>query len=409
MNIPAFIVRRLFRVKNKTFTRVIIRICIIALSISLAAMIVGLSFVRGFQQSVKNKFYDVWGHIHITPALADVSNIYQESNFNLDTTLIKNLNSLDEVQKIQAFDMQSLILKSKTEMEGLILRTVLEQEDLAYLAKKYHFNDRNINDLDSTGIIISDKTAKKLQVKIGDKLIAYFLFPGQARPALYRFYLKNIYDTGLDEFDNGFVFCGAKALQKARNDSSIKVQLYQIELKNNANTKALSDSIYFKYLEAPLNAYTIEDRFSNVFLWLSMLSSNESIIIGIMFIVAIMNVIGTFLILILERTQMIGILKSMGMRNFKILQIFLRMALRIIVQGVLFGNLIGLLILYLQNKFNLIKLKSSVYYVNTIHVDFYWWHYILLNLVFVIVLMLILLIPAIIIKKIKPLKALKFE
>ena len=371
-------------------------------------MLIGLSLIKGFQQGVKDKFYSNWGHIHITPYLADPNHYLQEEKVIYNDTLLNNIATFDNVKSIVPFGLQSVIIKSKDEMEGIVLKSGFPNYPNSLKLEEGSPIDYSDSSY-SQDIIISKSLATKLQVKLNDKLRLYFLLPNVNAPKPRKAIVKGIFNTGLEEFDNQIAFCDHRLIQNVTKDSATLIQGYEINVHRLDEIKSTKESIYKKFIEPPLYAYTLKERFENIFSWLSMMKTNERLIIGIMIIVAIMNMISTMLILILERTQMIGVLKSLGMHSSKLSKVFYVSGLRILVFGLLIGNALGLLIIFLQQTFGFIKLDPSVYYVRTAPVLYAWPSFLFINVLVILVMLLVLIIPTFIVRTIKPVKALQFK
>jgi lipoprotein-releasing system permease protein len=394
---------------KNSFSGTIIRIAIIAVGLSVGAMIIGVSFIKGFQQGVQEKFYSSWGHIHITPFLADPNNILQEETFPVNDTLLNKITALTSVVKAHSYSLQSVIVKSKKEVEGLALKGYRSKKDFDFISKSISSGTIPNFNTTSQEILLSKTSAKKLKVKVKDKLLLYFLLPGEQNPRIRKVNVAGIFATGLEEYDKSLALCSQALLNDIRNDSISQIQGYEIYIKDATNAEVIKDKIYKDYVEAPLYVYTVKERFENIFTWLSMLSVNEKILISIMLIVAIMNMVTTLLILILERTQMIGILKSLGMRFGPLMNIFLSSAFYILVLGLCLGNLLGLGIIYAQKTLGFIKLNPDVYYIDTAPVIFPWSYILFINGLVILIMLVVLIIPSLIIKNITPIKALKFE
>ena len=371
-------------------------------------MIVGLSLIKGFQKGVKDKFYNNWGHIHITPYLSDPNHYLQEEKVPLDVELFNKLREYPNVKSVHPFALQSVLLKSKHEMEGLVLKTIfLGNNDPIELTKgsQIDLSDSNY----SNDILLSESLSKKLQVKLGDKIRLYFLIPGNQTPKPRKGIIKGMFNTGLQEFDNQIAYCDNRLIQNVTKDSLQLIQGYELDVMNIAKIQQTKEAIYQDLIEPPLYTYTLRERFQNIFSWLDMMKTNERLIISIMIIVAIMNMLSTMLILILERTQMIGILKSLGMPNAKMSSIFYVSALRIIGWGLLLGNAVGLLLIFLQRQFGFIKLDPKVYYVKVAPAIFDWTSFVFINILVIVVMLIILLLPTLLIRTIKPVNALQFQ
>ena len=371
-------------------------------------MIVGISLVKGFQEGVKNKFYENWGHIHVTPYLADPNHYLQEEKVLLNDSLQKEMMSYDNVERVVPFALQSVIIKSREEMEGIILKSSFKSAPNTPALMKgnpIQFTDSGY----SNNIVLAQSLANKLKVKLNDKIRFYFLLPNNATPVPRKGIVSGIFETGLQEFDNQIAFCDHELIMNVNKDSVKRIQGYEVYVKDLSKIEETKENIYTDLIEPPLFAYTIRERFENIFSWLGMMKTNERLIIGIMIIVAIMNMISTMLILILERTQMIGVLKSLGMHNTKLSKVFYASGLRILSIGLLLGNALGLLFIFLQTTFGFIQLNPEVYYVSTAPVVYAWSAFLFINILVILTMLFVLLIPTIIIRNIKPVKALQFK
>lgn len=406
--ISSFIAQRIALGRKNSFSATIVRVAIAAVALSVAVMIVGISLVKGFQEGVKSKFYENWGHIHVTPYLADPNHYLQEEKVQLKDSLVKAIASYDNVKKVAPFALQSAIIKSKEEMEGIILKSSFQSAPntpTLIKGKTIQFFDSAY----SNHIVLSQSLANKLKVTVNDKIRLYFLLPNSPTPTPRKGIISGIFETGLQEFDNQIAFCDHELIKNVTKDSLTRIQGYEVYVKDLSKIEESKEKIYNELIEPPLFAYTIRERFENIFSWLGMMKTNERLIIGIMIIVAIMNMISTMLILILERTQMIGILKSLGMQNTKLSKVFYVSGLRILLIGLLIGNVFGFLFIFLQKTFGFIQLNPEVYYVSTAPVVYAWPSFLFINVLVIGVMLLVLLIPTIIIRNIKPVKALQFK
>jgi lipoprotein-releasing system permease protein len=407
-SLSSFIAQRIALGRKNSFSATIVRVAIAAVALSVAVMIVGISLVKGFQEGVKNKFYENWGHIHVTPYLADPNHYLQEEKVLLNDSLQKEMMSYDNVERVVPFALQSVIIKSREEMEGIILKSSFKSAPNTPALMKgnpIQFTDSGY----SNNIVLAQSLANKLKVKLNDKIRFYFLLPNNATPVPRKGIVSGIFETGLQEFDNQIAFCDHELIMNVNKDSVKRIQGYEVYVKDLSKIEETKENIYTDLIEPPLFAYTIRERFENIFSWLGMMKTNERLIIGIMIIVAIMNMISTMLILILERTQMIGVLKSLGMHNTKLSKVFYASGLRILSIGLLLGNALGLLFIFLQTTFGFIQLNPEVYYVSTAPVVYAWSAFLFINILVILTMLFVLLIPTIIIRNIKPVKALQFK
>lgn len=410
MKLSLFIANRIAFNEQNSFSRFIVRIAIIAITLSVSVMIVGTSITQGYQEVISNKFYNCWGHIHVTNFLPDASSLLNDEKIIYDENLVKNINSISEVKLVQPYSIQSCIAKSKTDMEGLLLKGISNNESFEkihnYLSKGELINFSDTSDYQ---LLLSQHTCDNLGLKIGDKLILYFLNKNQFQPKARKTIVKGIFNTGLEDYDKLFAICDARLIHAINQDSANTIQGYEIYLNTPTKADQIQQEIYDNFLTPPLQTYTLQQRFASVFSWLGMMKMNERIIIIIMLIIAIINMITALLILILERTQMIGMLKSMGMKNAAIQKIFLINSTQIIAIGVTFGTIIGIGICLLQKYAGIIKLDEATYYVKTVPIAMHIQNILWIDTITIISCVVLLLIPSYIIKSITPVKALKFN
>lgn len=407
------IARRLRMYKSKTFTAFIIKVAIVAVALSTTVMILGTAITRGYQQLISKKFYEAWGQIHITHLLPDPSSFLNEEKMMIDSNLIQHIyNNIPQVASIHSYGMQTCLLKTTNDLEGLLIKGV-DNDRSTLLQKEYIIRGEAIQfENDTTNVVqlvVSQSIAQKLSIDTGMNLLIYFVSPEENTPKARKAIIKGIYKTGLEDYDNHIVICNLAQLNKINNDAEGTIKGYEIYLKDNTNSKAVKKTLEDEYLELPVKAYRIEERFDNIFSWLSLMKMNERVIIIIMFVIAVINMMTALLILILERTRMIGILKAMGMQNISIEKIFLWSSLHIMLKGILIGLLLALLLCYAQSNWGIVKLNEAIYYVNQvpIYVDIY----AILTIVFgfIVICALLLIIPVWVVKYISPVKAIRFQ
>ena len=412
MNIPFYIAKRLAFNEKKSFSKFIIRVSTLAVALSISVMIIGSAITRGYQQVIQDKFYDCWGHIHLTTFLADPGNINSQEKFTYDSSMVQKIKSESNIAAIQAYTIQSTILKTKSDIEGILMKGVdLHEPSLNF--KKYIIEGNNIqsNDLNaySTEILISRSIASKLSIIVGDQVLLYFLIQEDEQPKVRKVKIVGIYKTGLEDYDNLFGLCDTRLINHINKRSEETIQGIEIYVKDTKKRLATERLLFNKYSEAPMQTYLIEKRFENVFSWLSMMKMNEQIILLIMFVIALVNMITALLILIMERTRMIGVLKSIGMSIMKIQSIFIYSCMSILLSGMLIGTVFGVSICLIQQKFGLLRLNESTYYIKTVPIYIDAILVLFINLGFLIICIALLFIPSFIIKNISPTKALKFN
>ncbi|HOZ52012.1 MAG TPA: FtsX-like permease family protein [Chitinophagaceae bacterium] len=411
MNTSFYIARRLALNEKKTFSRFIIRLAILAVTLSVAVMIIGSAITRGYQEVIQNKFYDCWGHIHITTFLPDPNNINSEEMIDYDSSFVAKIEKIPSVQSINSYNIQSAILKTKIDIEGLLLKGIdgraTKQSIENYLieGQPIRFSDTTY----SNEILISKSTSSKLGLKIGDAPILYFLIKNELQPRARKIKIVGIYKTGLEDYDDNFAVCDAKLINHINQKNENSIHGYEVYIKDKTQRAAVESDIFEHYIQAPLQTYLIDQRFENVFSWLGMMKMNEQIIILIMLIIAIINMVTALLILVIERTQMVGVLKSIGMRNFQIQKIFIFSSIYILSIGLLFGTILGISLCLAQQKFGFLRLNEATYYVKTVPIYLDPNIVLSINLIAFIICSLLLLIPSLIVKTISPTKALKFN
>lgn len=410
MNLSFFIANRIAFNKQSSFSAFIVRIAIAAVTLSVAVMIIGTAVTQGYQRVISEKFYNCWGHIHVTNFLPEASSILNDEKINYDPQLEENILNLQGVKSVSPYAIQSALFKTKEDIEGILLKGLLKSDGLKLLTP-YLIDGKPIqwNDTSVQQILISEYTSKQLGLKVSDKTILYFITKSESQPKARKVVIQGIFKTGLEDYDKLFAICKASLIQDVNNEDSHVIQGYEVYLDQANLTTSLQEKIYEEYLSPPLQTYTVQQRFSSVFSWLSMMKVNERIIIIIMMIIAVINMITALLILILERTQMIGILKSIGMSNASIRSVFVLNSLQIAGLGILLGTTLGISICLLQQHFGFFTLNESTYYVKQVPIYLQ-----ATTIMYIISLtfftcLILLLIPSYIIKHIRPVKALKFN
>lgn len=411
MNVSYFIASKIAAQKQKNFSALIIKVATIATALSLAVMIIATSMVNGFQKVIQQKAYNLWGHIQITEYSDNRS--YENSPIKLSLQKINEIKALPDVKHVVAFATKPGIIKKKEQIEGIVLKGIdasfnndfFKQYVTDYnntVSQVFNFNDSTI----SNNIIISNKIADRLQLKVGDNCLVYFI---DKSPRVRKLKVAAIYKTGLSEFDKVYSFVDIRMVRKLNNWTHEEVGGYEVFVEPYSKMDTTCTIINKDILPLNFGAQTIHQLFPTLFDWLNLQNTTEVMILVLMVIVALINVISSLLILILERTQMIGILKTMGMKASSLRQIFMLQSFFILLRGVLWGNLIGLGICFLQYHFKLIKLNEETYYISEVAVDFNFWMIAFINIGFIAVSIISLVLPAIIINYIKPIKAIRFD
>jgi lipoprotein-releasing system permease protein len=396
---------------QKSFSRFIIRLSIIATVISVAVMIITLAFANGFQEKVSQKVFSFWGHVRVQEKQPFKAMIAEEIPIIKNDSLADAIGKLPEVESIHPFATKYAILKTKDEIEGVLLKGFDSTYNFNHIAQ-FIQSGRAIQFSDSTysrEIMISQYTAQQLGLKVNDRIMIYFFRPdGTPRPD--KLTVTGIYKTGIEEYDKIFAIGDLKLLQKLNDWQSTEAGGYEIFLKDYQNINRVSEDIYaMEGFPITWDAQSIKDVSPNIFDWLNMQDVTRNVLIGFMIIVAVINLITCLIILVLERVKMIGILKALGATDWTVQKIFLRHSLIITITGILIGAAAAIGFLYLQQATGFIKLQEDAYYLSEAAVRIVWWQVGAICLGTLLVCFLILMIPSILVRKIQPVKAIRFS
>ncbi len=411
MNYEIFIAKRIIA-SNKHKNSVsspIIKISILAIAIGVIVMFFSVATGVGLQKKIKEKISGFNGDIQISNydsnnSKVTVNPISIHQNFYPDFSEVPN------VKKIQPFATKAGIIRTDEEFEGIILKGVDQNYNWSFF-NEYLVDGKipDINEKLTNQVLISEKTSNRLQLKVGDSFHMFFVKdnPNKA-PNSRKFIVSGIYNSGFDEFDESYLIGDIKHIQKINKWGVDKVGGFEIFIHDFDDLQETGFEIYSN-IDPSLNAYTISEKFPAIFEWLNLFDINIAVIIGIMVLIAGINMITALLVLILERTQMIGILKALGNNNWSIRKIFLYNAAYLIGIGLFWGNLIGIGLLLIQKYFGFITLNPETYYVNQVPIYLNLNYIILINLGTLILCLIMLIIPSYIVSKISPVKAIKFD
>lgn len=410
MNLELFIAKRLALGDKKSFSRFIIRIAIVAISLSVAVMIISSCMVSGFSKEIKERIFGFWGEIHITNF--ENSESFESTPIKKGQVLIEKIKLSNDVKNIAPFIIKAGILKTENEMDGIVLKGV----DVSYDWKTIQAFIKDGNGIkyksDSTSskeIMISQSTAKKLNLKVGDKVIVYFIQKELSAPIGRKLKVSGIFQTGLEEYDQQYALVDIQLLRQLNQWQTDEVAGYEVRLHDMKKMDAFKDSIYYKYIDQKVNAQTMRDINRNIFEWLDLTRVSGYMILAFAFLIAVLNMVTALIILIIDRTNMIGILKSIGASNKSITKVFVYNAAYIILNGLFWGNVMGLGICILQQHFGFIKMNQENYYLSEAPVYFNLLSILLINVGTLLICTFIMLLPTRLISKISPIKAIRFE
>ncbi|KLT65723.1 FtsX-like permease family protein [Pedobacter sp. BMA] len=406
MNFEYFIAGRIAIKSERTFSKLIVRIAIAGVMLSLAVMILTIAIIKGFKTEIQDKVRGYLGDVQITRY--DLNNSFEHSPFVLDAQTKKQLQQNKNIEYYYPFATKPAILSANNEIEGINFKGIDKTYKWDYI--KQHIISGTIIDFrDSVAamqeLLISQYTANRLKLKTGDDFIMYFV-QNQLRPR--KFKIVGIYDIGVEDIDKGFVLGNINIIKRLNDWKPDQIGGIEIRTKNFNRLKVVADGIY-EQLPRNLRSYSIEENFPNIFTWLGLLDVNTRVILILMLIVGVINMVTALLIMILERTNMIGMLKSFGASNWSIMKIFLFNAAYLIGIGLLLGNILGIGLGLFQQSTHIFKLNQTSYFLAYAPIEFHVTDIIGLNLITVIVCLLVLIIPSFLISKVSPLKAIRFK
>ena len=411
MKVAGFIANRIAFNQQKSFSRFIIRLSTVATAISVMVMIVTLSLANGFQEKVSQKVFSFLGHLRIEEKQPDKAIISEESPIPKNDSLVESIKADPAVESIHPFATKYAILKTKDEIEGVLLKGFDSTYDFNHL-KQFIKQGRTIQFNDSSysrEIMISAYTAEQLRLSVNDKILIYFIRPdGKIRPD--KLTVTGIYKVGIEEYDKTFAIGDIKLIQRLNDWQEDEVGGYEIFLKDYKKLTEKADEIYaLDNFPLTWNTVTAKNISPNIFDWLNMQDVTRNVLIGFMIIVAVINLITCLIILVLERVRMIGVLKSIGATNWTVQKIFLRHSALITVTGILIGTALAIGLLWLQQATGFIKLNEEAYFMSTAAVKIVWWQVALICGGTFIVCFLVMLVPSILVRKVQPVKAIQFR
>lgn len=410
MNISGFIAKRIAFNQQRSFSRFVIRLSISATIISVMVMIVTIAFAEGFQTTISEKVFSFWGHIRIHNFEAARISIAEETPIPQNDSVVGLYKKIPEIRTIQAYATKNAILKTSENIEGVLFKGV---------EKNYHFENidkflikgRWINFSDtsySDEINLSASIASQMKLDVGDKMLIYFIQSGGASPRPRRLTVAGIFKTGIEEYDKLIALGDLRLIQRLNNWAEDEVGGYEVFLHDFEKMDEVNERILAN-IPIEFRSSTIREVFPNIFDWLYLQNKTIVIVLIIMVIIATLNLVTCLLILVLERTRMVGLLKAVGAENFTIQKIFLFQGSIISITGLVLGNVLGLLVCWLQDQYGFITLPEDAYYISKAAVDIEWWQVVLVDLGTFVICFLVLFIPSLVVKRIQPVRAIQFR
>ncbi len=417
MNIELFISRRLFFEKStKQFlSQKIIRIALVGIALGLTVMIVSVAVITGFKSEIRNKVIGFGSHIQVVNF--DSSNSYETRPVSRQQPFIENLQALKGVNNVQVFATKPGMIKTDEYIQGIVFKGVDSHYDWAFFRESLLSGSLPvINDsVRSNQILVSEQVSDLLEVSVGDRVVLYFINEDESTPRMLQLVISGLYRTSLEEFDNLFVMGDLQQVQRLNNWQNNQISGFEIVINDFNRINEIEQDVrntvlnYSVENDAILRTTNITREHPQIFDWLSILDMNVWIILILMALVAGFNMISGLLVLILERSRMIGVLKTLGSPNWSIRKVFLYLSVFLTSRGMLWGNLAGIGLILIQNYFQIIKLNPTTYYVDVVPVNFSFLHVVLLNAGTIAATTLMLVIPSYLVSKISPEKTIRFD
>jgi lipoprotein-releasing system permease protein len=409
LNVAAFIARRVAFNRERSFSRFIIRLAITATAISVAAMLLTLAFTKGFQYTIAQKVFSLWGHIHVQYAMPNRSAIAEELPISANDTVWRILRHNKDIQSIGAYATKNAVLRSREGIEGIMLKGVQKGYDFSHMdgflrkGRWISFPDSGY----SNEINISQPMADHLKLKVGDKVLIYFI-QQEAAPRVRSLTVAGIFKIGIEDYDMLIAIGDLRLIQRLNSWGPNQIGGYEVFVKDYRKADTVN-SVIFDQLPAAWASRSIEELYPNIFDWLNLQDNTILIVLIIMIVIATLNLVTCLIILVLERTRMIGILKAVGAPTIRVQQIFLYQGAIITLFGMAIGNAFGLLICWLQDRYGFITLPEDAYFISKAVVKLEWWHVVLVNAGTFLICFLILMIPTIVIRRMQPARAIRFS
>jgi lipoprotein-releasing system permease protein len=416
LNTELFIARRLFSSKEQSqhLSRRIVRLAIAGISLGMVVMILAVAIVVGFQKEVESKVNGFAAHLQIVNY--DNNQSYQTGPVQGDLVPLDRLKRIQGIGHIQKFATKPGMIKAGDEIQGVVLKGISDDFDWSFFEKnKVKGTQIPLDSARSDQVWISEQLSDKLKLGLGDQFRMYFLNENERVPRIRQFSVGGIYRTGLEEFDLMFVLADIRHVQRLNSWEENQVSGYELFISDMDKLDDLESQVRNEVILAQkedqpaLHVVNIKRKFPQIFDWLELLDMNVWIILALMVVVAGFNMISGLLVIILERTQMIGILKSMGAANANVRKIFLYLSAFLVGEGLIWGNLLGVSLCLIQYYFKVVHLDPTSYYVSTVPIHLSLSHLLFLNTGALTVTMLMLIAPSWFVSRIAPEKTIRFD
>ncbi len=409
MNFEYFLAKRIISTNSykNSISGPIIKIGIAAIALGVIVMLISIATGLGMQHEIKNKISAFNGDISIYN-FQSVN--YEDSNIPLDfdENLYNKIINTEGITKVQKIATKFGLIRTSEDFDGVFFKGVDENYDLNRIRKFLIEGDfPNISNSISNKVIVSKLLAKRLKLNVGDSFQMLFSRNSESS-AVRKFEIAGIFSSGFNELDSKYIIGDLSHIQKINKWSDDQIGNLEVFIDNYENLDLLTNKIY-SITPSTVNVQSIRDKYYSIFDWIKLFDKNMIAIIIIMIIVASINIITVLIVLILERTNMIGVLKSLGSTNTSLRKFFIYNSLYIVSLGLLIGNSVGLILIYLQKKYELISLDSEIYYVSSVPMHFDLYYIIGLNILTFFICFLVIILPSSLISNISPTKAVKYQ
>lgn len=414
MNLPFTLAWRLYRQGDDTkrISRPAIRIATLGVALGVAVMLISVSVVIGFKREIQQKVVGMSGHIQVFND--QINQDYESLPILMNDSMLSKLQHINGVRHTQRYCIKPGMLKTEDSFDGILLRGYGSDFDYSFIES--HLVDGKFegfsDSISSNKIYVSQDLANRLNLKVGSKVYSYF-FDKNVRTRHPE--VAGIYNTNIKEFDQNTVFADIYSVRRLcgfQEDECTGVEIYINDYRDLDNIDyevSLSIASMREDSPYPLSAKTVQQLYAPMFSWLSLLDTNIWVILALMTAVAAFTMISGLLIIILEQTQFIGTMKALGATNSLLRRLFLNLSVFIIGKGIFIGNVIGLVLIFLQQQYGVIKLDAENYYVDQVPADINWLYFVLINIATVIISVLVLILPSYLVSRIHPARSIRFE
>ncbi|WP_321287575.1 FtsX-like permease family protein [uncultured Sunxiuqinia sp.] len=416
MNTELFIARRLFSSKDsdQRLSRRIVRLAVAGISLGMVVMILSVAIVTGFQREVESKVNGFAAHLQLVNYDSNMS--YQTESINKQQPFLSELKAMPFVDHVQQYATKPGMIKTEEDIQGVVLKGVATDFDWRFFENNKIAGQRiKLDSLRTKQVWISEQLSNLLKLKLGDSFRMYFLNQNEKVPRIRQFEVGGVYRTGLEEFDRMFVLIDIRHIQRLNSWDENQISGYEIYIRSMDEVDQTEYAVRNLVLanmnddDSLLRVVNVKRKFPYIFDWLNLLDMNVWIILVLMVLVAGFNMVSGLLVIILERTQMIGVLKSLGAANVNVRKVFLYFSVFLIGEGLLWGNILGIVLGLLQHYFKIIHLDPTSYYVDTVPVNISVLHIVLLNIGALVITLFMLIGPSYFVSRISPEKTVRFE